>query len=64
MSRTVRHRFRTTTEANAFVEGVEWVNDGAVEVIDIEVGDFAVVVCEDEDGGDEDITLDYIEDQS
>lgn len=59
MSRTVKHEFATTTEANAFVIGVAWVNDGAIEVIDIEVGDTSVVVCEDEDG-DEDVFFSHL----
>ena len=63
MSRIVRHRFRDTTEANAFVAGVEWVNDSAIQVIDIEVGDYAIVVCEDDDGGEDspDILVDYLD---
>lgn len=51
MSRIVRHVWPTTTTANAFVIGVEWVNDGALQVVDIEIGDTTtVVVIEDEDG--------------
>ena len=55
--REVRHVFDTTTEANAFVIGVEWVNDSAIEVVDIEVGDDVLgprstVLCSDEDADD------------
>lgn len=51
--RTVRHSFATTTEANLFISGVEWVNADDVTIIDIEVGDRAVVVTQDDDDGSE-----------
>jgi hypothetical protein len=58
--RIVRHVWPDTTTANAFVAGVEWVNDSALEVIDILVGDTATVVVEDEDGFG-DVTIDHTE---
>jgi hypothetical protein len=38
--------FRTADEAQAFASGVEWVNDGALKVVAIEVNK---VYVEDED---------------
>jgi hypothetical protein len=65
--REVLHVFDTTTEANAFVVGVEWVNDSAIEVIDILVGDDelgprSAVLCHDEDG-EFDVEFDHREDR-
>lgn len=50
--RTVKHQFDTRAEALGFIAGVEWVNDSAVEIVDIELGpnDSFVVVTTDEDG--------------
>ena len=61
--RTVTHIYFTSTEANAFVDGVQWVNDSAVEVQDIQDGEdedgpFAKVICLDEDG-EEDKVFDH-----
>ena len=61
----VRHIFDTTTEANAFVAGVEYVNDSSLEVVDIEVGTDdlgprSTVVVNDDDGHESE---DYIVDR-
>lgn len=37
--RQVRHVFSDNREAQAFICGVNWVNDDSLEVIDVEVGD-------------------------
>lgn len=68
MTRTVKHTFDTVAEANAFVDGVEWVNDDAIECVDIEVGTLdnrpaATVICIDEEG-DIDTDIDHREDPS
>jgi hypothetical protein len=36
--RTTRHIFSDNREAQAFICGINWVNDSDVEVIDVEVG--------------------------
>lgn len=65
MSRTVLHLFGSELEAAAFAEGVAWVNDGALEVIDVRVCDFSevpphwVVECHDEDGEADRETYDW-----
>lgn len=64
--RQVRHRFHTADQANAFICGVNWVNDSALEAIDVEVGTdegkpVATALINDEDGGDEDAVWDHRE---
>lgn len=50
----VNHSFKTKSEAEAFKQGIEYVNDSAVKVIDIRRDKDAgerpwIAVCEDED---------------
>ena len=41
-----------------FVAGVEWVNDSAITVVDLDYrGETAFVVLEDQDGSDDDVVL-------
>jgi len=41
-----------------FVAGVEWVNDSAITVVDLDYrGETAFVVLEDQDGSDDDEVL-------
>ena len=41
-----------------FVAGVEWVNDSAITVVDLDYrGETALVVPEDQDGSDDDEVL-------
>jgi hypothetical protein len=64
--RTVQHIFRTPEEATAFEIGVEWVNDSAIEIVNVitgnieSYGDCTIVICEDDDGDEEDnLTFDH-----
>jgi hypothetical protein len=64
--RTVTHLFDTKPEADAFQEGVDWVNDSAItfseEFVSGEPGEgqtFGVVYTDDD--GDEDVTFDHQE---
>lgn len=64
MTRIVTHEFATLAEAEAFDEGVKWVNDGATTTISppfITIDDRGAVIYEDEDG-DEDATWDHTND--
>ena len=50
----VNHEFKTEAEAKAFKQGVEYVNDSCVEVVEIKhvdsEGDYPwVVACNDQD---------------
>jgi hypothetical protein len=65
--KVVRHRFSDNREAQAFICGVNWINDSMIDVIDVEVGDeddgeggrrlVATVVCNEQEESD---THDYI----
>lgn len=63
--RTVIHLFDTKDEADAFQEGVEWVNDSAIRFKDKFVagkpgeGQTFGVVYDDIDGEDDDATIDH-----
>lgn len=58
--RTVIHRFDTAAEAAAFVEGVDWVNDSAIEFTGY-AEEGVVAVFNDEDHGNEPLTVDHRE---
>jgi len=47
--RQVKHIFADNREAQAFICGVDWVNDGAIEVIDVLVDGFDVIVSDTPD---------------
>ena len=56
--RSVRIESDSHDRIAGFVAGVEWVNDSAVAVIDLDCrGQTAVVVLEDRDADGEDVVL-------
>ncbi len=60
----ITHIFVTEDEVDAFMKGVEWVNDSAIELSGygpLDDGHGYAVVYEDADG-DEDVTHDYRKD--
>jgi len=57
--RIVTHRFDSVAEAEAFSEGVEWVNDSALELVSDDHDDPTTLIYQDEDGEDENLTIDH-----
>jgi len=56
--RTVRIESKRHDLIAGFVAGIEWVNDSAVAVVDLQYRDrTAFVVLEDRDGSGEDLVL-------
>jgi len=60
MTRKITHLFDTQEEADAFEDGVEWVNDSAIKFVERFAAprlhpDTYGIVYEDEDGDEDDI---------
>ena len=51
---TRKFEFGTEAEADAFIQGVQWVNDSSIELVDKAYGvNEWIVTFTDEDGSDE-----------
>lgn len=61
MSRIYRHIWPDAATANAFVTGVEWANDSALEVIGIEDGDTTIVTIYDNESFGDEQTISHLD---